>query len=341
MIFGISVGLVIVLFLVLCSVFVNGWTDAPNAIATVVSTKVLRPRVAVMMAAVFNLLGVLVMGTAVANTISKIIDLSHSPGQVALVTLGAAQFSIVVWAVAAWKFGIPTSESHALVASLTGAAIALHNNFSAINPDAWTKVLIGLVASTFIGFFGGYLIVKLVVFMFKKVSRKKSNIFFSYAQMASSALIAFNHGAQDGQKFMGVFMLAIAIAQTGGKVPNQLILPLWVMLLCSAVMAIGTSIGGYKIIKTMGMQMVKLEKFQGFSAEIAASICMMLMTRLGIPVSTTHTTATAIMGVGAVNGVKAVNWGIVNNLVMAWVLTFPVCAVIGFLMTKLFMLFIR
>jgi PiT family inorganic phosphate transporter len=295
------------------------------------------------------------MGSAVANTISKIINFSYDPNHIItpaliLVTLGAAQFSIVVWATAAQRFGIPTSESHALVASLTGAAFAMTNSFSSISLEAWTSVLIGLAASTFIGFFGGFFVVKLVIFLFKGVSRKKSNIAFSYAQMFSAAMMAFTHGAQDGQKFMGVFVLALVLGTQGMNLPvwltgsienNVMVLPFWVMLLCSAIMAVGTSIGGYKIIKKMGMEMVKLEKYQGFSAEIAASVCMLGMTWWGKPVSTTHTKATAIMGVGAVNGVKSVNWKIVNEMVMAWLLTFPVCALIGYLMTKLSMLFIK
>lgn len=336
----IAVGLIIVLCLVLASVFVNGWTDAPNAIATVVSTRVMSPRAAVAMAAVFNFLGVLLMGTAVANTITSIVRMV--PGKEALAVVGAAQLSIVIWAVLAWRFGIPTSESHALIAGLTGAGLASSRvdvvGLGAVNWDAWVKVFQGLGISSVLGFAAGFLCAWLVVILFRRVYRGAANSFFSKAQIVSAAAMAFSHGTQDGQKFMGVFALALAL---GGLLPlgagGTIGIPLWVMALCSAIMAVGTSVGGYRIIKTMGMDMVKLEKYQGFSAEVAASICLLGSTVLGIPVSTTHTKTTAIMGVGLQKGLRGVKWGIVMEMFAAWILTFPVCLVIGFLMTKLFL----
>jgi inorganic phosphate transporter, PiT family len=339
MLFGIPLGLVVVLFLVLCSVFVNGWTDAPNAIATVVSTRVMSPRAAIAMAAVFNLLGVLLMGTAVANTIGSIIKLV--PGKEALAIVGSAQLAIVIWAVSAWRFGIPTSESHALVAGLTGAGMAASTSrfvsFESVNWDAWGKVLQGLVISSVLGFALGFLSAVIVVTIFKPVKRNVANWFFSKAQMVSAAAMAFSHGTQDGQKFMGVFALALTLAGVlGPGAAGGLSIPLWVMILCSLVMALGTSVGGYRIIKAMGMDMVKLEKYQGFSAEVAASACILFSTVFGIPVSTTHTKTTAIMGVGAQRGLKHLNWGIVSEMVIAWVLTFPVCTILGFIFTKIF-----
>ncbi len=336
----ITLGLAVVLVLVLASVFVNGWTDAPNAIATVVSTRVMSPRSAVIMAAVFNFLGVLLMGTAVADTIQSIIRIV--PGKEALAVVGAAQLSIVLWAVAAWRFGIPTSESHALIAGLTGAGLASSRadivGTGAVNWSAWEKVFQGLGISSVLGFAFGFLCAWLVVLLFRRVSRGAANQFFSKAQIVSAAAMAFSHGTQDGQKFMGVFALALAL---GGMLPfsagGTIGIPLWVMVACSAIMAVGTSVGGYRIIKTMGMDMVKLEKFQGFSAEVAASVCLLGSTVLGIPVSTTHTKTTAIMGVGLQKGLRGVKWGIVGEMFAAWVLTFPVCLVIGYLMTRLFL----
>ena len=326
--------LIIVLLLVCASVFVNGWTDAPNAIATVVSTRVLSPKAAVLMAAVFNLMGVFLMGTAVANTTAKIVEIGT--GTDALITLAAAQLSIVIWAVSAWKFGIPTSESHALIAGLMGAGISF-NGFSAFRWNEFQKVLIGLAIATILGFIAGLLTTKVVAFAFKGLNRRKANTFFSWGQVGSAALMAFNHGAQDGQKFMGVFALALVV---GGVFPqsDSLVIPIWIMLLCSLIMAIGTSIGGYKIIKTMGMDMVKLEKYQGFSAEIGASACMMGATILGIPLSTTNAKATAIMGAGAARRLKNVNWNIVREMMVAWFLTFPACLIMGYVMAKLFAL---
>ncbi len=326
--------------LVLASVFVNGWTDAPNAIATVVSTRVMSPRAAVAMAAVFNFLGVLLMGTAVANTICSIIKIV--PGKEALAVVGAAQLSIVLWAVTAWRFGIPTSESHALIAGLTGAGLASSRadivGIDSVNWSAWGKVFQGLGISSVLGFATGFLFAWLVVLIFRRVSRGTANSFFSKAQILSAAAMAFSHGTQDGQKFMGVFALALAL---GGVLPfdasGAIFIPLWVMVLCSIIMAVGTSVGGYRIIKTMGMDMVKLEKYQGFSAEVAASVCLLGSTVFGIPVSTTHTKTTAIMGVGLQKGMRGVKWDIVIEMFAAWILTFPVCMIIGFLMTKLFL----
>lgn len=340
---GISIGLIVVLALILGSEFVNGWTDAPNSIATVVSTRVMSPRAAVIMAVSFNFLGVLLMGTAVATTIGSIIKLT--PGREALAVLGAAQFGIIVWGVVAWRFGIPTSESHALIAGLTGAGLACSAGSSVIGTDAvnwaaWIKVLEGLGISSVLGFGLGYVVSGVVTFLFRNVKRSAANWFFSKAQIISACAMAFSHGSQDGQKFMGVFAMAMVFSNVLALGPGgALQIPIWVMALCSLVMAVGTSIGGYRIIKTMGMDMVKLEKYQGFSAEVTASLCLLVSSGFGIPVSTTHTKTTAIMGVGAQKGLRYVNWGIVKEMFIAWFLTFPICAIIGFGMTKLFLLF--
>lgn len=330
------IGLIILFILVGASIFVNGWTDAPNAIATVVSTRVMRPRVAVIMAAIMNFFGVWLMGTAVANTIGTIIKLS--PGKEALVTLGAAQFSIVIWSVTAWRFGIPTSESHALIAGLTGAGIA-SVGIGQVSAEAWIKVLQGLLISSVVGFAAGYLVAKAVVLIFRNVSRSKSNTFFSYAQVVSAAAMAFSHGAQDGQKFMGV--LAAALVYAGyieSDISAGFTIPVWVMFLCSIIMSVGTSIGGYRIIKKMGVDMVKLEKYQGFAADTAASLCLLASTVFGLPASTTHTKNAAIMGVGSAKRFSSVNWLVVKDMVAAWILTFPICGLIAYLVASLFLL---
>jgi PiT family inorganic phosphate transporter len=326
------IALIVVMLLVCASVFVNGWTDAPNAITTVVSTRVLNPRAAVLLAAVFNLCGVFLMGTAVANTTAKIVDIGT--GKDALITLAAAQLSIVIWALSAWKFGIPTSESHALVASLMGAGISF-KGISAFKWSEFQKVLIGLAVATILGFIAGLFITKFVELIFKRANRRKANTFFSWGQIGSAAFVAFNHGAQDGQKFMGIFALALVVGEVMPASEN-LQIPIEIMLLCSLLMALGTSIGGYKIIKTMGMDMVKLEKYQGFSAEIGASVCMMGATLFGIPLSTTNAKGTAMMGAGAARGLSHVNWGIVKEMLLAWFLTFPGCVILGYVMAKLF-----
>ena len=327
--------LVIVFILVCASVFVNGWTDAPNAIATVISTRVLSPKAAVMLGAVFNLLGIFLMGTAVATTMASFIDVSNASD--ALVTLGAAQLAIVLWSVSAWKFGIPTSESHALIAGLMGAGISL-NGIAGFQWDPVKKVLVGLFISTVVGFGFALLVTKLIEIVCKNMNRKKTDKFFSFGQIASASLMAFSHGAQDGQKFMGVMYLALVVGKVyGAAAPGATVtIPFWIMLLCAVVMTIGTSVGGYRIIKTMGMDMVNLEKYQGFAAEIVASGSMIAATLFGIPLSTTNTKGTAMMGAGAAKGIDKVNWGIAKEMFIAWVLTFPICLILGYVFSTVF-----
>jgi PiT family inorganic phosphate transporter len=329
--------LTVAVVLTLGVILVNGWTDAPNAIATCVATRCMRPGPAILMAAVFNFLGVFLMSmlnATVAETITKMVDFGTNSHE-AIVALSAALFAIVVWATLAWYFGIPTSESHALIAGLTGGAIALHGGLAGVNGAEWVKVLYGLVISVVMGFVLGWIVCKLVVLIFRKVHRQKTEKVFKGAQIVGAAAMAFMHGAQDGQKFMGVILLSNFLAL--GMKPEPTPIPMWLMLLCSIVMGVGTSIGGKKIIKSVGMDMVKLEKYQGFSADIAAAISLFFSSTFGIPVSTTHAKTTAIMGVGAVKRLSAINFGVVKEMAMTWLLTFPGCGLIGFLMTKLFM----
>lgn len=319
-------------------ILVNGWTDAPNAIATCISTRSMAPRPAILMAALFNFLGVFFMtmvNATVAETIYNMVDFGGDAHE-AMIALCAALFAIVLWAVAAWWFGIPTSESHALIAGISGAAIAMHGGLSGINGDEWVKVIYGLILSTLLGFGMGWLTVKVVEVLGRPFDRKHTTRFFQGAQIGGGAAMAFMHGAQDGQKFMGVFMLGVFLANGQADVPNFRI-PIWLMIFCSAIMALGTSIGGYRIIKAVGMDMVKLEKYQGFSADLAGAGCLLVSSLTGIPVSTTHTKTTAIMGVGAAKRLSSVNWGVVKEMVFTWILTFPGCGAIGFLMAKLFM----
>ena len=320
-------------------ILVNGWTDAPNAIATCVSTRAIGVRKAILMAAIFNFLGVLVMtaiNSSVAFTIYNMVDFGGD-SRLALIALCAAMAAIVIWATAAWYFGIPTSESHALIAGISGAAVAIQNSFSGINGAEWVKVIYGIVLSTLAGFGLGFLSSKLTVLCFRNRNRLKADHFFSRAQVAGGAAMAFMHGAQDGQKFMAIFLLGAAFA--GGQADaSTFTVPLWLMVLCSAVMGLGTSIGGYRIIKSVGMDMVKLKPYQGFAADVSATACLLLSSLTGIPVSTTHTKTTAIMGVGAARRISNVNWSVVRELVLTWVFTFPGCGLLGFGMAKLFLL---
>lgn len=330
--------LLITVILVLGVILVNGWTDAPNAIATCVSTRSMRPGSAIFMAAILNFIGVFVMtsfNATVAQTIYKMVNFKGD-ARTALIALCASLFAIVLWATAAWAFGIPTSESHALIAGISGSAIALQGGFGGINPNEWIKVVYGLVFSTLSGFILGFLTTRITEAICKRKDRRRTRLFFKSSQIAGAASMAFMHGAQDGQKFMGVFMLGVFLANGTADV-TKFVIPVWLMILCSAVMALGTSIGGYKIIKSVGMQMVKLDTYQGFAADFSSSASLFISTMTGIPVSTTHTKTIAIMGVGASKRLSSVNWGTVREMVAAWILTFPGCGLIGYLMALLFM----
>lgn len=329
--------LAITVVLTLGVIFVNGWTDAPNAIATCVTTRCMRVRSAIIMSAICNFFGVLIMthiNASVASTISTMVDFGGDT-TMALVALCAALFSIVVYSVGASIFGIPTSESHSLIAGLTGAAIAL-GGAGGVNMNEWIKVIYGLVMSLLFGFAIGWATAKVVTFICAGLDRRRTDTFFKYAQIFGAATMSFMHGAQDGQKFIGVLFLGVAFASGQPDVAGAVI-PVWLMALCSATMGLGTSVGGEKIIKSVGMDMVKLEKYQGFSADLSSSLCLLVMTVLGIPVSTTHTKTSAIMGVGAVRRLSAINFGVVKDMMLTWIFTFPGCGIISYAMAKLFM----
>ena len=330
--------LLITVLLTLGVIFVNGWTDAPNAIATCITTRCLGARQAILLSAAFNFLGVLIMthiNSAVASTISNMVDFGSNT-QEAIIALCAALFSIVVYSVGASFFGIPTSESHSLIAGLTGAAIAIHGSLAGVNGAEWVKVIYGLVLSLVLGFASGWVLCKLVTLVCYRMNRRKTDRFFQGAQIFGAAAMSFMHGAQDGQKFIGVLFLGMAFHNGQTSVVGMAI-PVWLMLLCSCVMGVGTSVGGEKIIKSVGMDMVKLEKYQGFSADLSAAFCLLLSSVFGIPVSTTHTKTSAIMGVGAVKRLSAINFGVVKDMMLTWVFTFPGCGLISFVMAKVFM----
>ena len=333
--------LLIVVLLVSAVIMINGWTDAPNAIATCVSTRAMSAKAAIVMAVIFNFLGVLIMtmiSSSVTSTISNMGNFNGDPQQ-QLIAICAGMIGIVIWATAAWAFGIPTSESHALIAGIAGAAVALNglNGFSGTG-GAWLNVLYGLGISTIIGFGLSYLLTKLVQVLSKKPNRRKANRAFAKSQIFGGASMAFMNGAQDGLKIMGVFLLATSFVDPSVISANgSFNIPVWLMIYCSLIMGLGTSIGGYKIIKTVGMDMVKLDQYQGFVSDITAASCLFFSSMMGIPVSTTHMKSASIMGVGSAKRFKSVNWGVVKEMVMTWVLTFPGCGLCGFLVAKLFL----
>lgn len=332
--------LAVMTLLTLGVMFFNGVTDSTNAIATCIATRAITPKKAVLMSAVFNMLGVAVMtlvSAGVTETISKLVNLDTGGADAsknASLALCGALCSIILWSAMAVRLGMPTSESHELVAGLVGSAVALRGTFAgSVNMSELLKVLLGLVFSIVLGFVFGFVFAKVVALIFEKTDRRKTTGFFRGAQICGGAAMSFMHGAQDGQKFIGVMLLGICVSD-GGSVADMKP-ALWMMLICSVIMALGTASGGYKIIKSVGMDMVKLEAYQGFSADMAGAVCLLLSSLLGLPVSTTHTKTTAIMGVGATKRISAINFGVVKDMAMTWVLVFPCCALIGFGITKL------
>ena len=326
---------------VLCAgaTMVNGATDAPNAIATVVGTRAMSAGRAIAMAAICNfigLVGITAISTAVAGTIFGMVDFGGD-NHAALVALAAAMVAIIVWGVAAWALGIPTSQSHSLIAGITGAAIALQGGLGGINAEQWIKVIYGLVISTVLGFGTGWLFVRLIKKACAGFDRAGTTRFFKWAQIVAGAGVAVLHGAQDGQKFLSLAMLAVMLGMYGTS--DMQGFPLWLIVLISLAMSLGTAVGGRKIIKSVGVEMVKMEQYQGFAACLSACFCIGLATFTGMPVSTTHTKTTAIMGVGAEKSLRGVKWNLAGRMVLTWVLTFPGCGFLAWAFTYLFLLF--
>lgn len=328
----------LIILLCLGATVVNGATDAPNAIATVVGTRAMGPTAAIVMAAVCNFIGLVLItavSTAVASTIFGMVDFGGD-NHAALVALAAAMVAIIVWGVVAWAFGIPTSQSHSLIAGITGAAIALQGGLGGVNADQWVKVLYGLVISTCLGFGTGWLFTRLIKRACQGMKRAAVNSFFKWAQIIAGAGVAVLHGAQDGQKFLSLTMLGVMLGVYGTAEMSGF--PLWMVVLVSLTMSLGTAVGGRKIIKSVGMSMVKMEQYQGFAACLSACFCIGLATFTGMPVSTTHTKTTAIMGVGAEKRLRAVRWNLAGSMVLTWILTFPGCGLLAFIFTHVFLL---
>ena len=326
--------------------YINGFHDSANAIATVVSTKVLTPRQAILLAAVFNLIGAFA-GTAVASTIGKGIVDTHV---VTMPTVLAALLGAILWDLLTWWLGLPSSSSHALIGGLCGAALASARGDWGVlkwSTGLWPKVVLPMVTSPLIGFVGGALLMGLLNLILRRASPRFVNLFFGKAQLVSAGFMGYSHGSNDAQKTMGVMTLALYTGTQNGifarlpawagflRVPEFTVVPAWVIVLCAATMAAGTAAGGWRIIRTMGHRIVKLQPVNGFAAETTAAVIITAASSLGIPVSTTHVIATSIMGVGASKRLSAVKWGIVERIVWAWVLTLPVAAVLSYAISRL------
>ncbi|MBP9722591.1 MAG: inorganic phosphate transporter [Gammaproteobacteria bacterium] len=302
--------------------FLNGFHDAANSIATVVSTRVLKPHWAVAWAAFFNFSAIFFFGVHVANTIGTgLIDPSIITVMVVLISL----ISAIVWNIITWYYGIPSSSSHALIGGMLGAAIA-KSGWGFLNFYGLAKVILAIVISPFIGFIIGQLLMLITIRIFFNFSPSRTNSIFRKMQIFSSALISLGHGGNDAQKTMGI--IAVLLFSTGSLGENFYV-PMWVTLGCYFVISLGTIFGGWRIVKTMGMKITKLKPVSGCCAETASALTLFLATGLGIPVSTTHTITGSIIGVGSLQSTAAVRWGVARNIVYAWVLTIPAAAILA------------
>ena len=313
--------LVTIIFVALIFDFLNGFHDAANSIATVVSTRVLSPQIAVAWAAFFNFVAAFVLGTGVAKTLGKgMIDLSVVSQEVIVAGLVGAIF----WNLATWYLGIPVSSSHALVGGYAGAAVA-KAGFAALIPGGWTKTLLFIVLAPVIGLTLGLILMILVHWIFRRWRPDRVDRFFRRGQLFSAAFYSLGHGGNDAQKTMGI--ITGLLVATGRL--QKFEVPVWVILISHAAIALGTLFGGWRIVKTMGTKITKLQPMGGFCAETSGALTLIGATFAGIPVSTTHTITGAIMGVGATKRLSAVKWGVAGRIVWAWVLTIPISAAIA------------
>jgi PiT family inorganic phosphate transporter len=336
----------VVLVTALAFEYINGFHDTANAIATVVSTKVLTPRQAILLAALGNLAGALA-GTAVASTVGKgLVDTQAVTVQTVLCALLGA----IVWDLLTWWLGLPSSSSHALVGGLCGAALAsAHGDWNVLkwSTGLWPKVVLPMLVSPLLGFVGGFLLMTLLTMALRRTTPRMVNLIFGKAQLASAGFMGFSHGSNDAQKTMGIITLTLFTATHAGTfahlppwagflvVTEFRKVPLWVIFACACTMAAGTAAGGWRIIRTMGQRMVKLHPVNGFAAETTAALVIYGASTLGVPVSTTHVISTSIMGVGATKRLSAVKWGIVERIVWAWVLTLPATGLAGYALVRL------
>jgi PiT family inorganic phosphate transporter len=318
---------VVIILIALVFDYINGFHDAANSIATVVSTRVLSPGAAVIWAAFFNFVAFLVLGEAVAKTIGKdMVNIKAIPQDWQLWVLLCGLIGAIIWNLITWYYGIPSSSSHALVGGYAGAAVAA-SGFGVILPAGWTKTVIFIVLSPLIGAFLGFFIMVAVMWIFRSWSPFRVDRFFRKGQLVSAALFSLGHGGNDAQKTMGIIAGVLVASNLDASATKNI--PLWVVLICHAAIGLGTLSGGWRIVKTMGSRITKLKPVGGFSAEAAAAAAIIGVTFAGIPVSTTHTITGAIVGVGATRRLSAVKWGVAGRIVWAWVLTIPLAALIS------------
>jgi PiT family inorganic phosphate transporter len=318
---GVTLGLVVVVLLAVAFDYINGFHDTANAIATSVATKALRPQHAILMAAAFNFIGAFA-GTAVAKTIGKsLVDETTTTQSI----VAAALIGAIVWNLVTWRWGIPSSSSHALIGGLIGATLIAAGPQALLIDGIIGKVLVPLISSPLAGFAIGFVLMVALYWIFRGFDRRPLSRVFKVLQVFSAGYMAFAHGSNDAQKTMGIITLALFAA---GVIPTVDV-PLWVIMLAATAISLGTAVGGWRIMKTMGQRVVELEPIHGFAAETTAASVLLVTAHLGMPVSTTHVISSAIMGVGSSRGTRAVRWTVARRIVSAWVITIPITGGIG------------
>lgn len=321
---------ILIVFFGLVFDYINGFHDTANAIATSVSTKAVSPRFAILIAATFNFLGAL-SGTAVAATIGTNIVAPHDVVPLVII---AALSGAIFWNLFTWYFGIPSSSSHALIGGLTGAVIA-RSGSAAVLWHGFLKIVAGLVTSPIIGLIIGSMVMTLLFWVFKRSSPVKINLKFRQLQILSACMASFAHGSNDAQKSMGIITLSLF---SGGML-STFYVPIWVKIACALAMSAGTAFGGWRIIRTMGGKIFRIEPINGFAADFTSSVVIYGASMMGIPVSTTHVVSSSIMGVGAAKRLRGVRWNIARQIIIAWFVTIPSAALVSMLIYRLFMLF--
>jgi PiT family inorganic phosphate transporter len=308
--------------------YVNGWHDSANSIATVVSTRVLTPGIAVLWAAVFNFVAFAIFGTRVAKTIgTDLVDINLMDEQWRLWVLLCGLLGAIVWDVITWYFGLPTSSSHALVGGYGGAALAAYPHITILKPEGWIKTIAFIFVSPIVGMVLGFSLFIAIMWIFQDRSPDRVDKFFRKGQLFSAALYSLGHGGADAQKTMGIIAAVLVAGNLNANATKEI--PLWVVLSCHAAMALGTLTGGWRIVHTMGSRLTKLKPVGGFAAEAAGATTLFMAVYGGIPVSTTHTITGAIVGVGATRRLSAVRWGVARRVVWAWFLTIPMSALMA------------
>ena len=312
--------LILVILIAVVFDFANGFNDSANAIATVVSTRVMSPLAAVIMAAGMNFIGAL-SGTAVAKAVGKgVVD----PDGITLLVVAGGVAAAAIWVFVATRLGMPVSGSHSLIAGLAGAGVA-HAGWGVLVASGIRKILLGLAFSPILGIAAGFMIMLAIYWIFRRATPALITALFSKLQIGTAAAVAFSHGSNDAQKTMGIITLALFV---NGRI-DTFEIPFWVIVLSASVMAAGTYLGGSRVIRTLGVRIVAMRPVNGFAAESAAASIIELATRTGIPVSTTHVITSSIIGMGSTRRLSAVRWGVAKGIVYAWILTFPVCALLG------------